>query len=282
MSGIHIVTDSTSDIPAEILKQYDNITVVPLKVMFGQEVFRDGVDLSPAEFYRRLTATKEIPRTSQPSPGEFLEVYQKLADQEQQIISIHLSSHLSGTVQSARTAGSILNYQDIEIIDSLSASMGIGLIVLAAANAAKNGHSYKEIIDLVIKIRNNLKIYFLVDSLEYLQKGGRIGKARAFLGTLLNIKPILRVNEGIVHPYEKIRGKAKALNRLIEITSHEITPGTSVECCILHAAEPKGANRLKDMLLEKFPGINVIFADVGPVIGTHVGPGTLGIIFYTY
>ncbi|WP_040948605.1 DegV family protein, partial [Gorillibacterium massiliense] len=213
MSSVRIVTDSTSDIPEEIRKRL-NIELIPLKVHVGNKTFTDSVTIQPDDFYTLLAESKVMPKTSQPSPVDFVDIYRKLNKEPgTAIISIHLSSAMSGTYQSAVLAKSMLEEEaDITIIDSKSASYGIGIRVVKAAEAAMAGKSKEEILDMLDKLDGKFSIFFLVDTLEYLQKGGRIGKASAALGSLLNIKPILSINQaGEVCSVDKVRGHKKAV-----------------------------------------------------------------------
>jgi DegV family protein with EDD domain len=275
---VRIVTDSTADLPAEIVTRY-GITVVPLQVLFGAESFRDGVDIHPELFYRKLREAKELPTTSQPSPTEFAAVYRELARDGSPVVSLHLSLELSGTYQSARIGAAGVDGADITVIDTRSASIGLGLIVLEAAKAAQAGKSKEEIIFLLERLIAGSHLLLVVDTLEYLQKGGRIGKAQALLGSLLSIKPILILRDGVVTPLEKVRGQAKALTRLAELAAAEVSPDDRVIVSVAHAAAPEAAEALKTKIKPLFPNLAAIFTnEVGPVIGTHVGPGTLGII----
>lgn len=275
---VRIVTDSTADLPAEIVTRY-GITVVPLQVLFGAESFRDGVDIHPELFYRKLREAKELPTTSQPSPTEFAAVYRELARDGSPVVSLHLSLELSGTYQSARIGAAGVDGADITVIDTRSASIGLGLIVLEAAKAAQAGKSKEEIIFLLERLIAGSHLLLVVDTLEYLQKGGRIGKAQALLGSLLSIKPILILRDGVVTPLEKVRGQAKALTLLAELAAAEVSPDDRVIVSVAHAAAPEAAEALKTKIKPLFPNLAAIFTnEVGPVIGTHVGPGTLGII----
>lgn len=280
MSKIAIVTDSTADLPKKIINEY-NISIVPLKVFLDDEVFKDGIDLTPQEFYQKLEKTDKLPTTSQPSPGEFVEVYNKLGQNHDSIISIHLSSHFSGTYQSALLAKGMLPNLDINVVDSKSATMGIGLIVLEAAKMAKNGENKEAIIKKVAYLVENMKVYFAVDTLDYLEKGGRIGKASAFLGAMLNIKPILTVTDGVVHAEEKVRGKSKALEKLIEIVKDSLRSSNGkLTCAVCHANDLDYALKLHERVLEEIDCSEILITDIGSVIGTHTGPGTIGLIFY--
>ncbi|MDX9872280.1 MAG: DegV family protein, partial [Clostridia bacterium] len=215
MATVKIVTDSTADLPAALRSAYD-ITVMPLKVIFKDEIYREGVDITIPAFFEKLAGTEQLPTTSQPSPAEFQEVYEELTADGSTVISMHISSKMSGTIQSAMLAKKNLPDRDIRVIDSGKVTMALGLGVLVGARAAQAGRSADEVEALVQEMFNHkIKIYFMVDTFENLQKGGRIGKAAALLGTLLNIKPILTVEDGLVAPFEKVRGKTKAVERLV-------------------------------------------------------------------
>jgi len=277
MSKIKFVTDSTADIPAEIRTAL-GIEMVPLKVHFGEETYLDSVTIQSDEFYRKLAAAPALPTTSQPSPMDFLETYKKLAlEPDVSIISIHLSSTFSGTYQSAMLAKSLLEEKvDITIIDSRTATYGIGLLVVAAAEAARNGSSKEEILELVGRLRAETSLYFLVDTLEYLQKGGRIGKAAAVFGSLLNIKPILSIDEdGEVASVDKVRGQKKAMARIIELLKEK--HAGPVKVTVAHASSPENAEELSALIREHFQVDSLDYTSIGPVIGTHVGGGTIGV-----
>lgn len=276
MGKISIVTDSTADLPEEIVRRY-NITVVPLKVFFGQEVYLDGVEITPDEFFRRQVAG-EISSTSQPSPAEFVDYYRPLVEAGDDIISIHISSLMSGTVQSANLAKTMLNYPGLEVVDSGLVSVALGLIVLNLARAAEAGKTKAELMDMIGKMQRDLRVYFMVDSLEYLQRGGRIGKAQAFLGTLLNVKPILTIKEGLVYPHEKVRGRSKACARLISLMEEKFGRGSRLQCWITHGDFPEGLEEVRKVMLETFDCVELLTARLGPVVGTHGGPGLVGLI----
>jgi len=274
LPGVHIVTDSTADLPREVVEEY-NITVVPLKVLFGREVFLDGVNLTAGEFFEKLAAVKELPITSQPAPAEFVEYYRPLVDQGASIISIHISSQMSGTAQSAKLAKNMLEYEDLEIIDSQTVSVPLGMMVAAAARAARAGKTKDEILELIRYIMENQRTYFMVDTLEYLQRGGRIGKAQAFLGTLLNVKPLLQIKEGLVHPYEKVRGRKKALNRLVQVVEKEFG-ARKVWVYLTHGNDPEALEKLHTKIEEKLNCREIWTSQLGPVVGTHIGPAVVG------
>ncbi|NLJ32976.1 MAG: DegV family protein [Firmicutes bacterium] len=276
--SVIIVCDSTADLPRELIKEY-GIHIVPLKVHFGEKEYKDGVDITPKEFYEKLQASDVLPTTSQPSPGEFAESYENILKMGgSTIISIHISAHLSGTYRSATVAKSMLPEADIEVIDSKQASTVLGLIVLEAARAAKSGKTKEEILALIGEMVEKIKVFFMVDSLEYLEKGGRIGKAQAILGSMLNIKPILTLEEGIIVPAAKTRGRAKGMEQLLLKMKSEIGTGKQARMAIMHAIEYDGMETLRDRVRNKWQPEELIVSDIGPVIGTHVGPGTIALI----
>ncbi|NGZ74012.1 DegV family protein [Saccharibacillus alkalitolerans] len=272
-----IVTDSTSDIPEELIQRL-GIVVVPLKVMFGDEALMDGVDIKAPEFYRRLVAADKLPTTSQPSPADFTAAYQRILDEHPgaPIVSIHISTGMSGTFQSATLGKSMLENEDanITMIDSRSASYGFGLMVVRAAEMAQAGSTPQEIEAEVERLKSARSLYFLVDTLEYLQKGGRIGRAAAVLGTLLNIKPILSIDkEGVIYAVEKARGRKKALARVVELFKQELSGVGRVDVAIGHTVQPESADEILELLRGHFEVGDVVYSHIGSVVGTHVGPG---------
>lgn len=278
-----IVTDSTADIPEDIAKQHD-IHVVPLRLMFGEDTFEDGVDISAEVFYKRLVQSEQLPTTSQASPADYMQVYQEIMNDYpgSPIISFHISSGLSGTYQSATIAKSMLEGDpDITIVDSKSASYGFGLLVVHAARLAAEGKTAEEIVRSVEEVRRQRKLYFLVDTLEYLQKGGRIGKAAAMIGNLLNIKPILSIDEeGIIYAVEKVRGRKKALARILERFREDLGGVQNINVAVGHTADPASAEPVLEDLARDFRLQEVVLTNIGPVVGTHVGPGTLAVFIW--
>ncbi|WP_150268528.1 DegV family protein [Paenibacillus tepidiphilus] len=279
-----IVTDSTSDIPPELAREL-GIEVVPLKLMFGEESFRDGVDMTPEQFYDRLPRSPQLPTTSQPSPVEYMDVYRSILAKHpgSSILSFHISSGLSGTYQSAVLAKSMLEEEgeQITVVDSLSASYGFGLLVVQAARWAEEGKPPEEILEAVERLRRSRKLYFLVDTLEYLQKGGRIGKASAILGTLLNIKPILSIDEeGIIYAVEKVRGRKKAVARMIELFKADLPGVDHINVAVGHTAEPAAGEEFLKELAGHFSLNEQVLTNVGPVVGSHVGNGTLAVFIW--
>lgn len=281
MTKVRIVTDSTADLPQELVNKY-NITVVPLKVFFGLQCFIDGVDLSAPEFYSRLVTSKDLPITSQPSPAEFETYYRPLVDEGVDIVSIHLSAALSGTLQSAQLAKTMLNYGGLEIIDSRAVSVVLGMLVLAAARAAEAGYSRTEVVALVQDIIAAHRVYFMVDTLEYLQRGGRIGKAKAFLGTILNVKPVCTIIDGVINPCEKVRGRNKAINRLVQLLAEQCRDTGPLFCFMAHGNDPGGMQFLEGVVREKLDCREILSSQMGSVVGTHAGPGILGAVICPY
>ena len=280
--AVRLVTDSTCDLPQELAEQW-GLTVIPCNVHIDDEVFKDGLDIGPDEFYRRLVSSTRLPTTAQPSVNDFLQVYKALCDGGHDVVSIHLSEKFSGTLNSAMQAREAISSaqsggegrsERIEIIDSQMASMGLGLVALAAAEIVKTGASCDQVVAQVQSCLPRTHCYFLLDTLEYLQKGGRIGKARAFLGTLLSIKPILAIKDGEAHPVERVRTRERGLQRLVEIIQGL---GPVERLSILHSTAPDDAEALKVRLTGLAPEGEIIMSRFGPVVGTYLGPGTLGV-----
>lgn len=284
MSQVFIVTDSTADIPDELVAKYQ-IHVVPLRVVFDQETYLDGIELSSAAFYEKLGDAKVLPSTSQPSPVEFMNLYSQILNEHpgSQIVSIHLSSGMSGTYQSALLGKSMLEDEqiaEITVIDSKSASYGYGLLVVHAAQLAQAGKNAQEIEAAVLRLHQQRKLYFLVDTLEYLQKGGRIGKASAVLGTLLNIKPVLSIDEeGVIYAVEKIRGQKKAMERIIQMFEQDFA-GKRINIAVGHTANPASAEAFISLIQTRFELGEVVYPNIGSVIGSHVGFGTIAVFVW--
>jgi DegV family protein with EDD domain len=276
---IKIVTDSGSGITPETAQQY-GILVVPLYVHFGTETFRDGVDIQLPEFLSRLQSFPQLPTTSQPSAGDFLEVYKSLTADGSEVISIHLSAKLSGTVASACTAQEMLPEARIHVVDSKFISASQAMMVVEAARMAAAGQSTEAILARLDQFIAGSHLYFVVDTLEYLQKGGRIGKAAALLGTALQMKPILMLQDGIVEAKERVRTKNKAVMRLRELAVQETAGRSCRHLGVLHAAALEEARQLGDELVAQLMPAETIMDEVGPVIATHTGPGVVGVAFY--
>jgi len=272
--AIKIVIDSTADMPSALVQEY-GITVVPLNVHFGTEVFRDSIEISADEFYKRLASSPKLPTTSQPTVGDFLEVYQELSNTTDEIVSIHVSDKLSGTLNSANQAkGQYTGNARIEVVDSEHVSMGLGMVAIAASKAAQGGATIEDVVKEAKQTISKVQFVGLVDTLEYLEKGGRIGKAQALVGSILRLKPLLTVKNGEVHPLEKIRTRSKGIDRLCDIVK-EHAPLESL--AVVYTTTPDDAAQLADRLRPLVPSGDIPISQVGPVVGTHAGPGVLGI-----
>ena len=280
MAEVKIVTDSTAYLPAELIARY-GIRVVPLKVLFGPEAYTEGVDISNEEFYGKLMEASTLPTTSQPSVGDFLQVYGEATREAVPILSIHISSKLSATVSTALTAKSELPQSQIEIVDSFSTSMGLGMVVLAAARAADEGQPLSQIRACCEKLIKSMNLFFVVDTLEYLHKGGRIGGAAALVGTVLRIKPVLYLKDGQIEVLAKVRTKRRALKRLLELVEERVPGGTSVHVAVIHAQAVEEASALEKEIRARFNCAETYLSELGPVIGTHIGPRAIGLAFYT-
>ena len=271
---VKIVTDSTSDITGELAQEL-GITVVPLTVSFGHESFLDRVEISTDEFYRRLEKEAIFPTTTQPAPGIFADVYNKLAEETDEILTIVISSKLSGTHQSVTNAKKMIESKcRIEVIDSASVAMGFGLLVIAAARAAKEGASLDEVMDIVNKgiPRSHLVIY--LETLKYLAKGGRIGKAQGLLGAMLSIKPILTMKDGEIAPLTRVRSKAAGMDYIRSF----VGGFSNIEnLAVEHSTTLADADKLVDDLSTYTPKENIYRSTVSPVLGTYAGPGALAI-----
>jgi DegV family protein with EDD domain len=277
---IKLVTDSTAYLPDELIRKHD-IRIVPLYVHFGQEAFKEGVELSNEAFYARLKDAAELPTTSQPSAGQFLEVFQELAAAGHEVVVLTISHKLSGTYSSAIAAQQMLPEAKISVIDSLSTSVGLQLMVEAAAKALAAGASRQQIVEQIEAIKQNMYVLFVVDTLEYLAKGGRIGNAKAFLGTLLKIKPILVLQDGAIEPLEQVRSKRKAIAQMMNLVKEHVDgDGTQAKVAITHALVPEEAEEIKREIVNELGCSEPYLATVGPVIGTHTGPGVVGVATY--
>lgn len=275
---VKIVTDSTADLPSNLVQEYD-IRVVPLNVHFGEEVFRDGVEIWSDEFYHRVKNEMVFPNTSQPSPGEFLKVYRDIASTADSIISIHISRELSGTAGAAEIAAGMLeNRSKVWVVDSRSVSMGLGLMVLKAARLAQNGASPETILEYIRAWQGETTVLFTVNSLEYLARTGRIGKATEFLGSLLNIKPLLGIKDGLIIPLERIRGNyQKVVSRMIELLQ-ESYGSRPLLIGVLHTEMLEIKNYLIKEIEAALHANEIYPVIVSPVVGSHAGPSTFGII----
>ena len=270
---VKIVTDSVSDIPSDLAKSLD-ITMVPLTVNFGVESFLDGVEITPKEFFEKIETAPSLPTTAAPSIGAFTEVYKDLTGKGHEVVSLHVSGKLSATLSSATQAAAELGNEHISVVDTQAVSAMEALIVTAAARVAIAGGSVEEVIEKAKSSIDKTAVYVVLDTLEYLQKGGRIGRAAALMGGLLSIKPILTLNDGEVHPHEKVRTRAKALARIIEIVQ---SGGPYEEITVMHASAEDEAAYLTSILEPMCSDLPILSSQIGPVVGTHAGPGSVAV-----
>ena len=274
MPKVAIVTDSTADLAHDLVEQR-GITVVPLTVTLEGHSYLDGVQIQPDEFYGKLAASGQMATTSQPSPGTFAEVYDRLLGDHDEVVSLHISSKLSGTFEAATQGADMVARERIQVVDTEMVSMPLALLVLVAASMAARGETAAAITDGITPIRESMRVYFMVATLEYLRRGGRIGRAGALLGSMLQVKPVLTIQAGEVAPMERVRTQEKALSRVIELAGH----GKSPFCALVgHAASPDAAERIASALEPHTESL--IVAPLGPVVGAHAGPGTVGVGCY--
>jgi DegV family protein with EDD domain len=273
---IKIVTDSSADIPAKLREEL-GITVVPLYVRFGDQTFKDGVTISNDEFYRRLTSGEVFPNTILPSPADFKQTYEELIKNADGIVSIHLSEKFSGTVNSAKQARDMIKSRcPIEVINSNSMSIGLGLICIAAARAARAGENLSAVVKVANEAILETHLLVLFDSLKYLAKGGRIGQAKSLLGTLLNIKPLLSMRDGIVVPISQVRSYSKGLEKLYLFLVNALKEkGNVKDLAIMYNTNQNEANSLVDRIAPFYPRENIIMGPIGPILGTHAGPNLI-------
>lgn len=280
MTKFAVVTDSTAYIPLEYIKKH-NITVAPQVLIWDDETFRDGVDIHPEEFYSRLKTSKTMPSTSQVSPSTMQSVFQPLVGQGFEVLGIFVSSKLSGTFQSAMQGKEMMGTagDKVTLVDSRSTAMALGFQVLAAARALEAGASLNECVANAEKAHERSGVFFTVDTLEFLHRGGRIGGAQRFIGSALNLKPILALKEGRVEGVERIRTKSKAHNRILELIAEQVKGKSNIRIATLHANAVEDAKALLDRAKQELNPVETIFTEVSPVVGAQAGPGTVGLAF---
>jgi len=274
---VKIVTDSTAYPTPEVIKKYD-IHIVPLKVAFGADVYSEGVDITAEEFYRRLAKYKVLPTTSQPSVGDLTKVYSDLTQKGHSVLSFHISSKLSGTVASALAAKNALPQAQIEIIDSRSIAMG--MMIAPAAQALEEGKSLSEVKTSIERLNKCIDTIGVFDTLEYLWRGGRIGAARTLVGTLLRIKPVLTHREGDVKILTKARTMNKAIDYMLKFVAKQVSGRSRLHGWVVHCHVPGAAQAFEKRLRENFDWVEMRLFELGPVLGTHMGPGFFGLSFY--
>jgi len=278
MTQVALVTDSTAYIPKDLIDRY-GIYIVPLELIWGDKTYQDGVEIQPNEFYKKLKTATEMPTTSQATIPNFKKVFEKILERDQAVLAILISAKLSGTIDSALQGRENFPGAAIEIVDSYTTAMAMGFQVLTVAAAAQQGASLAECKKLAEEARLHTGVVFAVDTLEFLHRGGRIGGGSRFLGTALNIKPILEVVGGKVEAVERVRTRKKSLTRLIEIVAERTKGKSPVQLATLHANAEEDARFLLEESSRIINPVETIFSTVSPVIGTHAGPGTVGIAY---
>lgn len=277
---IAIVTDSTAYLPKDVRERL-GIRMIPLSVIFGNETYREEIDMTADEFFVKIKQNPKLPTTSQPSVSEFVDLFTAIREEGYDAaISIHLSSGISGTYQGAVTAGTMVDGLRVYAYDSEISCMAQGFYAIEAAEMAKAGKTPEEILARLDEMKRTLRAYFMVDDLSHLQRGGRLTGAQAFIGGLLQIKPLLRFENKVIVPFEKIRTRKKAVQRIEELFDEDADKGVPLKAAIIHANQPDEASRWRDELAARYPHVEFWISYFGPVIATHVGEGALGLTWY--
>lgn len=275
---VAIVTDSTAYLPPEIIQQY-NISITPLSVIWGNDVYRDGVDILPDEFYKRLSNSKVMPTTSQVTPGVMQSTFESLLEQGHDVLGIFVSSKISGTFQSAvQACGMIQGAENkIALVDSLWTTMALGMPVLTAARAAQAGENLSGCQKVAENACKHIGVLFAMETLEFMRRGGRIGGAQALLGSVLNIKPVLEMRDGVIEAVDKVRTKQKAIQRVVDVVAERIKGKAPIRLAVTHANAEADARSLLELARKELNPVETFFCPLSPVIGTHTGPGTVAL-----
>jgi len=278
MSETAFVVDSTAYIPHDQVQQFD-IKVIAQVLIWDDETMLDGVDIQPTAFYERLRESKTMPTTSQATIEAFKDVFKPLVEAGRPILAILVSDKLSGTIQSAEQAKAEFPGAKIVIVDSEAAAMALGFQVLAAARGAREGKSFEEVTEIARRAKEQTGVLLVVDTLEFLHRGGRIGGASRLIGTALSMKPVLELQDGVLDVVERVRTRSKAQARLLDILEERIDGRPNLRLAVLHAAAEERARDLLEIAADRLNPIETVFSEVSPVVGTHVGPGTLGLCY---
>lgn len=273
---VGIVTDSGSDIPRDLAAEL-GIEIIPFHVNLNNKEYRDGIDITQQEFYKKLVEQRLTPQTSQPALGVFVDTYRQLLQKFDALISIHISGKLSGAFHTAQMAGEMIPGADIRVVDSLSASMGLGGLVLEAYRALQKGFSIDQVVKILESLRKRVRLFVTLDTLEFLKRGGRIGRVTAFLGSVLRVKPLIWMVNGEVEPIAKARSRREVISLLLAEFKKEITTETKAIITVLHTAAEEEALRLKARIQEEFKQAEILIREAGPALGTHVGPRALAL-----
>ena len=278
MTSVKIVTDSTIDLPPQIIEE-NNLTVVPLSITIDGQTYIDGIDISPKEFITKMQQSENLPKSSQPPAGEFLEIYNKLTEDGSEVLSIHMTAQMSGTVQSAQTAARMAEGK-VTVVNSKYISNALAFQVLEAAKLAKEGKGIDEIVERIDRVRENTRLFVVVDTLDNLVKGGRIGKGKAMLSSLLNIKPIASLDTGEYTPVAKVRSQGQIVKYLVKQLIQDIKGKTLKGISITHADALELATKLKEAIINEVGQVEVPVYDTTPIISTHTGIGAIGFMYY--
>ncbi|WP_338449535.1 DegV family protein [Niallia oryzisoli] len=270
-----VVSDSTAYLPKELVEQF-NIHIIPLNIIFGDESYQEEIELSAEQFYEEVKR-RELPKTSMPAIGNFVELYQSLSKEYDAVISVHLSSGISGTYQGSITAGEMVDGIEVYSFDSEIACMPQGFYAIEAAKMAAQGSDPQEIMTRLAEMKKTMRAYFMVDDLSHLQRGGRLSSAQALIGGLLQVKPLLHFENKVIVPFEKIRTRKKAIKRIVELMQEDVSDGASYQAAIIHANCEEEVLAWKSELEELFPNVEFQLSYFGAVIGTHLGEGALGL-----
>jgi len=276
---VAVMTDSTAYIPADVREEH-HIHMLPLSVVFNDTSYREEIDITSDEFYRKMKEIKDLPTTSQPSIGYVTQKLEELATEYDAVISVHLSSGISGTYQTVASAGEMVDGIDVYAYDSEMSCMVQGFYTLEAAEMAKQNKGPEEILKRLDKMKESMRAYFMVDDLTNLQRGGRLSGAQAIVGSLLQIKPILHFSDKLIVPFEKIRTSKKAISRITGMLEEDAAKGKELRVVFIHGNNESLAMQLRDAFLEKYPNMDTSISYFGPVIGTHLGEGAIGIGWY--
>lgn len=276
---VAIMTDTTAYIPADVREKY-NIHIVPLSVVFGDETYREEFDITTEQFYEKVRQSDKLPTTSQPAIGEIVSMFETLSTEYDAVIAIHLSNKLSGTYQATESAAKMVDTIKVYPFDSKISAMAQGFYVLEAAERIAAGDTPEEVITYLDRMRTQVEAYFMVDDLSHLQRGGRLSNAQAIIGSLLKIKPILHIDEGLIVPYEKIRTRKKAISRIMGMLDEQAASGNVKRVVFIHGNDEPSALALEKEFKEKYPTIETLISYFGPVIGTHLGEKSLGVSWY--